>query len=93
METLEQLEKFFDERGIEGTGYFTDPDFVTAIIGMTLDERLVYDYRKMVEFLTECDGMEESEAMEFIDYNTIRSIPYMGDKAPVIVNTDIVNES
>ena len=60
---------------------------------MTHDgNHVVYDYRKMVDFLVETDGMEVTEAYEFIDYNTIRSIPYMGEFAPVVVNTDIIKE-
>lgn len=90
MESLEQLQKFFEEHGIEGTAYFTEPSYVTAIIGMTHDERLVYDYDKMVEFLMRQDGISNEEAIEFIDYNTIRTIPYMGDKAPVVMYRDIL---
>ena len=28
--------------------------------------------------------MSDEEAIEFIDYNTLRSIPYYGEKAPVV---------
>lgn len=92
MESLQQLERFIDEHDIDGSAYFTDPDYVTAIIGMTEDNRFVYDYHKMVDYLMEKDGMDVTDAMEFIDYNTIRAIPYMGEKAPVVVNTDIIKE-
>jgi hypothetical protein len=27
----------------------------------------------------------EEEAIEWIDYNTIRALPYMGEKAPIIM--------
>lgn len=39
----------------------------------------------MVESLMEEDGMEYSEAIEFIEYNTIRAIPYMGGRGPIIL--------
>lgn len=29
--------------------------------------------------------MTGEEAMEWVDYNTIRAIPYMGDKHPIIM--------
>lgn len=29
--------------------------------------------------------MTEEEAVEFIDYNTFRAMPYMGEKAPIVV--------
>lgn len=38
----------------------------------------------MVVSLQEEDGMEEMDAIEFIEYNTIRAIPYIGHGAPVV---------
>ena len=90
VETVEQLQKYFDEHEIEGSVYFTEPSYVSAIVGMTQDERLVYDYDKMVEFLMRQDNLSNEEAIEFIDFNTIRSIPYMGEKAPVVLYRDIL---
>ena len=29
--------------------------------------------------------MEEIDAIEFIEYNTIRSLPYLYDRAPIVV--------
>lgn len=47
----------------------------------------------MVECLVKADGMTEEEAMEFIDYNTIRAIPYAGELAPIVLmNEDLFNE-
>jgi hypothetical protein len=31
------------------------------------------------------DGISTEEAADFIDYNTIRSLPYAGEKAPLVV--------
>lgn len=56
-----------------------------ALIGVTEDGRAVYDYDKMVAWLVETEGFTELEAVEWIDYNTIRALPYMGDKAPLIM--------
>jgi hypothetical protein len=39
----------------------------------------------MVESLVRRDGMTELDAQEFIDYNTIRAIPYAGEYAPIIM--------
>lgn len=33
------------------------------------------------------DDMDDISAREWIDYNVIRTIPYMGEKKPVIVYT------
>ena len=39
----------------------------------------------MVEWLVENESFTELEAIEWIDYNTIRALPYVGDKAPIIM--------
>ena len=61
-----------------------NPDYNNSIIGISQDNRLVYDYDSMVkEFALDNDCPEE-EAIEFIDYNTMRAIPYF-PKAPIII--------
>ena len=72
------------EEDCEGTVILESPDYLSAIIGRTEDGRLIYSYSQMVTYLMLHDGMEYEEACEFIDYNTIRALPYMGDKAPII---------
>lgn len=69
----------------EGTIILDNSAFDNSIIGVTLDGRLIYDYDKMIEELIEDDGMSFDEAMEWIDYNTIRALPYAGSMAPIIV--------
>lgn len=64
---------------------FRDPSFDSAIVGVTSDDRAVYDYDLMVEDLSDQDNMSLWEAQEFIEYNTIRALPYM-PKSPVILN-------
>ena len=55
-----------------------------AIIGTTTDDRVVYSYSKMIDCLMANDGMGYEEAAEFIDCNTIRSLPHI-ENAPVIM--------
>lgn len=61
------------------------PDYDAALIGVTTDNRAVYDYYKMVECLIGNDGFTWDEAVEWIDYNTIRALPYAGESAPIII--------
>ena len=77
---------------IEAAGY--DPDEVVlfenysyddALVGITEDGRAVYDFDKMVTWLVEKEGFTPEEAIEWIEYNTIRALPYAGDQAPVIM--------
>ena len=65
---------------------FDNPDFDDAIIGITDEGQVVYDYDDMVRTLSEQDHMTEEEAIEFIDYNTMRALPYAGEHAPIIMN-------
>ena len=63
---------------------FVNPSYNEAIIGVTTDDRAVYDYDLMVESLNKQDNISWDEAQEFIDYNAVRSLPYMPN-APVII--------
>lgn len=39
----------------------------------------------MVEWLINTEGFTEKEARDWIDYNTLRALPFMGEGAPVIL--------
>jgi len=67
--------------------YFND--YGDALIGYTVhaDKTVaVYDYKKCIKSLMK-DGMSEEEAVEYFEYNTVRTIPYMGSAAPIIMET------
>lgn len=84
--TLDELKEYLCDRGCEEIVVFDNPSYVTAAIGTEeTSGRVIYDYEKMVGFLMETDGMTYEDAAEFIDYNTIRAIPYMGTSAPIIL--------
>lgn len=73
------------ENGYEGVKFLTNYSYDDALIGVTEDNRAVYDYEKMVQWLVDTEGWTYEEATEWIDYNTIRALPYMGEGAPVIM--------
>ena len=56
-----------------------------ALIGVTEDGRAVYDFDRMVRWLVDTEGFTDEEAIEWIEYNTIRALPYMGEEAPIIM--------
>ena len=74
------------ENGYEGVKYLTDFSYDSALIGVTHDDRAVYDYNLMVEWLMEDQGFTEEEAVDWIDYNTIRALPYMGADGPIVLH-------
>lgn len=82
---VETLKEWLRDNDHEGTALFESPDYLSAIMGITEDGRLIYSYDRMVASLMAEDHIDEDEAIEFIDYNTIRTIPYMGEKAPIIM--------
>lgn len=75
------------EKGYEGIIVFDSPSFKSALIGVTNDRRAVYDLDKMVESLVTEDNVSEEEAIDFIEYNTLRAIPYEGIHAPIVMFT------
>ena len=73
------------DQGFENFIIFENPDYDSAIIGITENNQVVYDYEKMIEYLMQEDDMDYEEAVDFISYNTIRSLPYAGEGAPIIM--------
>lgn len=81
-EKVERIQELTQE---DGTVILRDPDYADALIGITEEGRAVYDLNKMVVCLVQNDGIIEAEALDFIMYNTFRALPYMGEKAPIIM--------
>lgn len=65
------------------------PEFDGGIIGTYENEDgetcLVYGYDRLTDALAEAWGMPREEVQEVIEYDTLRSLPYMGKCRPVIV--------
>ena len=81
------IEEVIEDLGFEDVIIFKNPDYEDAFVGVSDDGRAVYDYDLMVRCLMEEDDMDEFEAMDFIGYNTIRALPYIGEKAPIILHS------
>lgn len=64
---------------------FENPDYDAAIIGVSSDDRVIYEYDKMLACLMDEDDMTLDEAADFIDYNTLRALPYAGSGAPIVM--------
>ena len=73
------------ENGYEDVKYLTDFSYDTALIGVSDDNRAVYDFNNMVEWLIETQNFTDEEAIEWIEVNTIRALPYFGERAPIIM--------
>lgn len=77
-------EKLLDA-GYEGVKYLTNYSYDDALIGVSHDGRAIYDYNLMIDWLMKEEGWSDNEAIEWIEYNTIRALPYMGEGAPIIM--------
>jgi hypothetical protein len=64
---------------------FENPDYDDAIIGVSHDDRVVYDYDKMIDHLVNKENMTVEDAVDFISYDTIRSLSYRGEDAPIVM--------
>jgi hypothetical protein len=77
-------EKILDA-GYDDVLLLSNYSYDDALIGVTEDGRAVYDFDKMVAWLEQSEGFTQEDAMEWIEYNTIRALPYAGDQAPLIM--------
>ena len=57
-----KAEEILLDNGYEDVIIFTDFSYDTALIGITSDNRAIYDYDLMVEWLVDNQGMTYEEA-------------------------------
>lgn len=81
----EKIKELLCELGYEDSVLFENPSYSSAVSGISNDGRVIYDYELMVEYLMMNDEMTYEDAVEFIEYNTIRALPYFGDKSPIVM--------
>lgn len=74
------------DAGFEDVIILKDFSYDSALVGISDDNRAIYDYELMVEYLMEEEGWSEEESIDWLEYNTIRSLPYAGDRAPIIMH-------
>lgn len=64
-----------------------------AIVGWDMDaNHVIYSYEKLIAaFHDAFDDVDEDErlqtAVEWVDYNVVRGVAYMGERRPVIIRT------
>ena len=79
-------EELLLDNGYEDVIYLTNYSYDDALIGVSNDYRAIYDFELMIIWLVENEDFTREEAIEWIEYNTIRALPYMGVGAPIIMN-------
>lgn len=79
---LESVRAILEEIAEEGLLY-ENPSYDNSIIGVS-NGRVVYDLDQMVEEYKTDNNCSYEEAIEFIEYNTLRANPYY-DMSPIVV--------
>ena len=82
---MENNRQLLCDLGCDDAIIFENPDYDSAIVGISHDGRVIYDYNLMVYHLMDIDEMTDMDAVDFIDYNTLRSISYAGELAPIVM--------
>lgn len=83
------LDAMCQEMDIEDMVILDSQAYDKSIVGISEDGRLIYDEEKMINELMEDDNCSYFEAVEWIEYNTLRALPYMGEKCPIIMGNSI----
>ena len=82
--THEELKAYL-EAEYGGYSLFEPEYYDEGIVGITDNGNVVYSYEKLAEALMKHDEMTYEDAVDWLDYNTVRSVPYMGEYKPVIL--------
>ena len=82
MNNREKLVEF----GYQDSIVYQNPSFDSAIIGVDeISGGVIYDYDLMIADMMEKDHITAEQAIQFIDYNTIKATPYMPEPRPIIL--------
>lgn len=85
----EKLRQFLAE-AVPDAIILDDPAFDHSIIGVT-ENQIIYDFKEMIHELWYDEKMrinkntDTDEIVDFIEYNVLRAIPYMGENKPIIM--------
>lgn len=81
MKNIEKLKEYTNDPIV----VFDNLDYDSALIGITEDNRAIYDYDLMIKYLMDTQGWDETESIEWIEYNTLRALPYV-QGSPIIMH-------
>lgn len=87
----EKRNQIIEQYQIENIVLFDNHAYDNSIVGVVdsgdgENFRAVYSYERMVQEYMEDEGCDELDAVEWIEYNTMRALPYAGEYGPIIMN-------
>lgn len=64
-------------------------EYAAAIVGVTAEPKpaVIYDYHKLLDELMRMNGWTYDEAVEWYEFNMVRSLPHMTN--PPIISTEL----
>jgi hypothetical protein len=86
MDTAKQIAEYLEERLCDTAVIFTNPDYASAFIGISNDDRAVYDYSLMIDWLCREWCMTTDEAVEYLD----DALSYHPLHGPIVVFPSMV---
>ena len=82
--TYEELIQKLEDNGYENVVIFKDYDYASAFIGVTDDNRAVYSYEKMIDYLMNLEGWDYDTAVEWVDFNVLSIQSHTGE-LPIVM--------
>lgn len=79
------LERYLLESGEEICTFFSDPIYLTAIVGKSDDHRLVYSFQLMVEALCRAEHIGRQEATVRVESTIARELDDMKGREPIVL--------
>lgn len=64
---------------------FANFEYDDAFVGVTIDNRAVYSFDKMIECIIKEENVSDIEAIEKIEYDIAESLRDIGNNAPIIM--------
>ena len=84
-QNLDELKQWCQDKDLQSTIVFADLDYSGAVVGISSNDALIYSHAKMVEYLMKNFQFIETDAIEFIDVNTIASLASAKEPRPIIM--------
>lgn len=61
-----------------------DPEYLDGAIVAVKDHRAIYDYDLLVQAYQDNEDWTYEDAVEWVEYNTMNALPYMGRLGPLV---------
>lgn len=84
------VRQWLEDSASEDSAIFDCPAFDNSIVGVSTDFNVIYSLPKMIVEYMNDNNCSEEDAIDFISYNTLRSVGYFTEGiAPVVLGVVI----